>query len=455
MKRVLALSATLLATVVAVGLLRLSLAHPPVAVPAGNALSQAAPPPDEALYTILALGLLVLGGFLAGEIVATFRLPRVTAYLLFGILAGPSFATWLPRGFPTLVPRGELRYLELMNALAVSLIGLVAGSEIRVSFLRTAGRRITQLVLCDAGGVVLFVAVLLAAISGSVPLLSLRTPSERWFLVAVLCALAIANSPAIVTALLRETRATGPFARTALAMTVLKDLALVILISGLLASWSASQSQGGGWSAALGVSWHLVGSLVVGLAFSMVLGLLANLTRFRLDLAVIVAGFAIAVAGRLLDIAPLLAGITAGFALANASPKSSRRLFHSVDNLLPTTYAIFFAVTGAKISLDSFLQIWPLALGISAARLAGILAGLRVGCQMAAVAYPVRRWLWTAMVPQAGVSIALAAEVSLLFRNEPWVGELESLMLATIVVNEIIGPPLMRLGVVRSGELQA
>jgi Kef-type K+ transport system membrane component KefB len=456
MRRRATLLAALLAVVVSAGLLRAAMT-PATAGAAhrdepGTAITA---PLDAAPDTILSLGLLVLGGFLAGELVASLKLPRVTAYLCFGVLVGPSMAQWLPASVPTLVPRGELRYLELVNALAVSLIGLVAGGEIRVSFLRTAGPRIVRLVLHESCGVALFVGVFVAAISGSVPLLALRSPGERWFLVTVLSALAIANSPAIVVALLREARATGLFARTALAMTVIKDLALVILVSGLLAAWSTAQSRTGGWPAAMGVTWHLVGSLGVGLAFALALGWLALRTRIRLDLVIVIAGFAIATTGRLLHIAPLLAGITAGFALANLSPMGSRRLFRSIDNLLPTTYAIFFAVTGARIGLESFVQIWPLAAGISLARLGGLWCGLQVGCRSAGLGDPVRPWLWTSMVPQAGVSIALAAEVRLLFQHEPWAGGLESLMLATIVVNEIVGPPLMRLGVVRSGEFQA
>ena len=47
--------------------------------------------------------------------------------------------------------------------------------------------------------------------------------------------LCVANSPAIVLAMINETGARGPMCDTALAATVCKDLILVILISILLA----------------------------------------------------------------------------------------------------------------------------------------------------------------------------------------------------------------------------
>jgi Kef-type K+ transport system membrane component KefB len=253
--------------------------------------------------------------------------------------------------------------------------------------------------------------------------------------------------------MIRETGAHGVFARTILAVTVVKDLALVVLVSGLLAAWEASSADGG-TGAALRVSWHLAGSLLVGGGFAGLLYLATARTRGRLDLLVIVAGFAIALAGRLLGVAPLLAGITAGFALANLAPRRSQRLFRSIDDLLPATYALFFSVAGARIGVAGLATLWPLALGISALRLAGLWTGLRAGCAWARVQPPVRNWIWTAMVPQAGVSIALASEARAAFDGEPWANLLHGTLLAIVALHELIGPPLLRLGLLRCGEIR-
>ena len=190
----------------------------------------------------------------------------------------------------------------------------------------------------------------------------------------------------------------------------------------------------------------------MGGAFAALLYLAVARTRGRLDLLVVVAGFAIALAGRLLGVAPLLAGITAGFALANLAPKRSQRLFRSIDDLLPVTYALFFSVAGARIGVTNLAMLWPLALGIAALRLAGLWTGLRGGCAWAHVQPPVRTWLWTAMVPQAGVSIALASEARAAFDGEPWANLLHGTLLAVVALHELVGPPLLRLGLLRSGE---
>jgi hypothetical protein len=55
-------------------------------------------------------------------------------------------------------------------------------------------------------------------------------------------------------------------------VTVVKDLTLVVLVSALLAAWSATHATSGG-SPALAVAWHLSGSLLVGVLFAGLLGL--------------------------------------------------------------------------------------------------------------------------------------------------------------------------------------
>lgn len=453
MKRLLTLGPSLLLLLVAVSLLRAwTLGDAGQSLQPGilGDLPRAIPP--GVATAALALGLLLLGSFLLGEILSLIGLPRVSGALLFGLLVGPQLHQWLSLPFPPLVEHAELRYLELIDALAVSLIGLVAGGEIRLQFLRRSMGVVLRLVATEAVGVVLWVGVGVSILGQWIPLLSERTSVERWFLTLVLAVMAVANSPAIVTAMLRESGANGIFARTALAVTVVKDLSLVILVSALLAAWSATAS--GGASIALEVAWHLSGSLLVGGVFAGLLGLAVFKTRGRLDLVVLVASFAIALAGRMLSIAPLLAGITAGFALANLAPLRSKRLFRSIDDLLPATYALFFAVAGARIGVDALSSLWPVVLALSTLRIAGIYSGLRIGCRWARVQPPMQRWIWTSMVPQAGVSIALISEVGKAFAGQPWVNQLLALLLSSVALHEIVGPPLLRLGLLRCDEVK-
>jgi Kef-type K+ transport system membrane component KefB len=453
MRRLLSLLAGTLVLLTAVALLRTWIAAEAGTIAMRGPFDDLAVTPPAGLATsALALGLLLLGALLAGEIAMLAGLPRVSGALVWGILVGPPLHEAIGLPWPPLLPREELSYLELVDALAVSLIGMVAGSEIRVAFLRASGGTVARLVACQSACVLLVTAGGLVALSGHLPLLGEVSTRDAWFVALLVGVISVANSPAIVVAMIREAGAAGFFARTAMSMTVAKDLLLVVAFTVLLASWTATGHGGGG--AAWQVTWHLSGSLLAGLAVAGVLLVLAWSTRARLDLLLVVVGFAIALAGRLLEIAPLLAGITAGFVLVNAAPRHSQRLFSAIENLLPATYALFFAVAGARIGVEALATLWPLAAVVAGLRLLGNIGGLQLGCRWSGIEGSTRAWLWTSMIPQAGVTIALASEARAALQDEPWAITLHALLLAVVAIHELLGPPLLRLGLLRSGEVR-
>src|SRR3954452_16692738 len=73
-------------------------------------------------------GALMLCGIFAGKVAKGLRLPRLTGYLLVGVLVGP----YVLRFIPTEGVSG----LELVKGLAVSLIALAAGAELDMGLLR-------------------------------------------------------------------------------------------------------------------------------------------------------------------------------------------------------------------------------------------------------------------------------------------------------------------------------
>ena len=71
--------------------------------------------------SLLALGLLVLGGIVAGRICQLFGLPSLTGYLGAGMIFGPSAFN--------IVNSDQVDQLRLVNSLALAMIALQAGCE--------------------------------------------------------------------------------------------------------------------------------------------------------------------------------------------------------------------------------------------------------------------------------------------------------------------------------------
>ncbi len=67
----------------------------------------------------LAVGFTLLGAWIAGDVLRRFRLPRLTGYLLFGVLIGPSVGDVITETMAV--------QLHVVTGIATTLIALIAG----------------------------------------------------------------------------------------------------------------------------------------------------------------------------------------------------------------------------------------------------------------------------------------------------------------------------------------
>ncbi|MEC8320576.1 MAG: cation:proton antiporter [Planctomycetota bacterium] len=403
----------------------------------------------------LALGFLMIGAWLLGELVSAFGLPRVVGYLVFGVLAGPDLLPGV-LGVTAPITEGELGLLGRLDPLAISLIALVAGGEIKVSFLRGMLTRIATLLGLQIASILFGVAIVayLFILPSIESLEGLPTPGAIHLSIAIglLC---VANSPAIVIAMINETRAKGPMCDTSLAATVCKDLILVVLVTILLGFVPVAFATGQSESNAALVKeaiWHLVGSIGFGVVVGVAMHYAAERIERRIDVFIVLGGFAIAFASNALHFEPLLVALVAGFVQANIWPDRSERMFHSIERLLLPVYCVFFATAGARIPIDAVAQLWPIALLLVGTRLLLVWGGTTAGAKLARLDPRARPWMWTAFTPQAGVAIALALELGKALGDRDFVPDLTALLLAAVAMNEIIGPLLMKWGLQRAGE---
>ena len=98
---------------------------------------------DTAVNMLLLPGLVLIIGVFAGRLAVHCRLPRLTGYLLSGVALGP---------LTGVVSLQHASDLTLINELAIGVIALMAGAEIRLAWLRARARSIltitTALSLC-------------------------------------------------------------------------------------------------------------------------------------------------------------------------------------------------------------------------------------------------------------------------------------------------------------------
>ena len=272
------------------------------------------------------------------------------------------------------------------------------------------------------------------------------------FAVCAVVAVALsAQSPAVVMALLAETRAEGPLSRLVLATVVVADLVVVVIYSIVAAV--AGALIGGGLDVTevgLSIVWELFGSMAFGVIIGMLISRFIRSVARGAPLFAFIVCVVVAEIGGRVHLDPLVVMLAAGVWLKNFSRCDASALFHNFESAELPVFLVFFSLAGSKLDL---YQLWatliPVAI-IAAARATVFYFGCRWACARTHADPAVAKYGWTGLVPQAGLSLALVVVIQ---KNFPSFGPPAAVLLLSVVgINQLIAPVLLRLSLIRSGE---
>lgn len=396
---------------------------------------------------LLIFGFLIIAAETVGRLVRTIGLPQIVGYLVAGLVFGPSVLGT--------VNEEAIGQLSPVSSLAIALIAFLAGAELRWSELREHGLLILKVLATEMSLTLVAVTALLVGVREYVPFLQGADFPAVVVLSLMFAALAVVHSPAVTMALLTETRARGPVARSTLGVVLVSDVAVIILFSGVLALTRAVAPPPTAGVAAASVGtlvWEIAGALVVGTALGAVVAVYLRWVRRELFLFALLVAFFGAEIARLAHVETLLMLLTAGFIAENVSePKLGEALRHAMERSAAPVFVVFFALAGASLQVAELSTLWPLVVPLVLVRMLAIWAGTRLGARWGRASEPEQRYVWMGLVSQAGVAIGLAAIVAQVYPSR---GEnIRTLFLATLAVNQVIGPILFRQALARSGEL--
>lgn len=412
------------------------------------------PPEFVGGESIFAVGLLMLAAWLAGRLFDRVGLPKISGYILAGIVLGPSVAG--------LVTAGQLPRLQFASDLAIALIALTAGGEIKLDWLRSRMGKLSILLAVDTLFTLTAVVVVMYFVAPWIPFTQ-DEPTTAVLVIAVLAGvIMISNSPAVIIAMVSDMRSGGTMTQTLLAFAVLKDLVLIVLFAtamvvgrGLLDEQTAIT---GGFL--MVVAGQLIGSIVIGAVIGVAMAWYVEKVQAHLVIFVVGCCMFIALLGEQHfsiggfegHLEPLLMALSAGLLMQNLWPRHSEPLFHTIEAMSLPVYALFFALAGAKVDLAVFATLWYVSVAMVLVRGAAVWAGIRLAAKAARVEGDWVPYLWLGLIPQAGVSLALVALVSRNFADMPWGVELASMLIGMIVIHELLGPIGLRYALIRSGE---
>jgi Kef-type K+ transport system membrane component KefB/predicted transcriptional regulator len=396
---------------------------------------------------LIALSIIFLGALIGGRLASVCHIPRVTGYLLTGLLIGPSFSSLL--NLPVLLPVEVLQELRPISEMALALILMHIGGLFEIGHLDRwrhrillfSGSEILLTFFLVAGAVLV---VNLTVLQQTVPGLTVWQTSFAFAL--FLGVIAVATAPAATLMVIREYEAEGSVTSIVLTLVGFNNLVSVLGFAVL----SHIFIFPGETLTVLVV--RMGGPVLVGISMGFAMSVWAQRLELPSENKILVlGGIAVNVAlCRTLQIDPLMASLILGMTLANSCPRWHRLQddIRQVDYLL---YVAFFVLAGANLHIETLTHIGLLGVAYVVARIVGKTLGAVLGARLGEFGANEKAYIGLTLMAQAGVAIGLASQLA---QSWPVGGKLlETVVLGSVVVFELIGPLAVRHGLVRSGEV--
>ncbi|MHC4925640.1 MAG: cation:proton antiporter, partial [Planctomycetota bacterium] len=389
---------------------------------------------ENGRLTIL-VGFVLLAASVAGVLAKSAGLPKLTGFILVGIVAGPSLLG--------VIPETAVSDLRLIDEFALALIAMLAGGELQITAMKPRARTIVVTTLVVTAVVWVGVAATVLAVRPIVPFLA-EMPLPGAIGVALLLGVWAANSsPDLTVAVIEERRAKGALADVILGVTIVKDVVVIVLFTLTLALVTPLLNPAEVFSSealvhlAQEVGGALVLGGVLGWVFSQYLGGAGSAPRS--PLATFLFAFVLVVLAEELNVELLLAGVAAGFVIENASP-AGERMIQGIRSVAVVIFAFFFAIAGASLDLAAVARYGVAALVIFFAR--GFFTRLATiwGTRWSGASPALQRLTWKGLISQGGVSLGLVLVIGEEF---PEIGPGVVALAMAVIIGSILGGPIL------------
>ena len=380
---------------------------------------------------IISVALMLFSGFAMTRITKKLRLPNVTAYILAGILLGPSVLG--------LVPADMVKGMDFIADVALAFIAFSTGEFFRFSSLKKNGGKVLVITLFEA-----FLPSLL------IFLVSYFALGIELTFAVVLSALAAATASASTIMTIRQTRARGDFVDTLLQVVAVDNVLALIAYSVAI---SVAVSSDMSFSSIIRPVLVNLGVLLLGGVFGLFMKWLMPKKRSTDNRLIISVALMFAFCGvcAVLDVSPLLGCMSMGMVYVNIT--NDDKLFKQLNYFSPPILLLFFVRSGLSFDLAS-LGDTSVAVGTApliviglvyfAVRMVGKYGGAYLGCALVKKPKEVKNYLGMALIPQAGVAIGLAALGARAIGGEAGAA-LQTIILSSSILYELVGPPCAKL----------
>lgn len=381
------------------------------------------------------IALILIFGLLMGKIISYLKLPKVTGYLIAGVLIGPFGLR--------LISNDAIKGLTIISEAALGFIAYNIGSSLNYKKLKSIGKGIIVISLFEALMASVVVILAMKFILG-----------QSWEFSLAIGAIASATAPAATIMVLKQYNAKGPLVDTLMPVVAIDDGIAVIAFGVAMAI--VKMITKGADSVSL-ITFlepfvEIISSVLLGSVAGFGLVYINKISKDKDNSMnfVIAAIFLVIGLAKFLNISNLLACMALGATVSNIVLNKSK-LISALDNITAPIFMAFFTISGLELDLSVLKTVGLLGVGYVVFRVIGKVIGASLGAQIANSETVVKKYLGLTLVPQAGVAIGLTMIVG---EALPEYGaSIRAIILASTVIYELIGPVCTKIAITKAGEV--
>jgi NhaP-type Na+/H+ or K+/H+ antiporter len=399
--------------------------------------------PASPHFMVLIIGLALLVGWGAGLLCRRLKVPMVVGYIIVGIIIGKSvLGIFNDANFNSLV---------YFTYLALACIGFDIGGELAIRKLRHLGKPI------------LWISILESLMATILVTIAIYLYTHKLYVALVFGALASATAPAATVDVLREYQSSGPLTSTVFAVVGIDD-GIAIIIYAFAIFFAKMLLAGSGVhiaEAVLKPLYEILGSLGLGAAIGFTYLILVRNYTARRGLLVLTWGAIVLTTGlaNLLHFSLILANMAMGMTMINLTRWRREDVFEVMRGTTAPLFVIFFVIVGSQLQAGMLLSLGWVGLLYIVFRTVGKQSGASLGGLISKAPASVSRYLGLCLFSQAGVAIGLSIQTMIEFGGGRFgdagveLGAMAiSVIAATTLFFQLIGPPFTRYAIIKAGE---
>jgi len=372
--------------------------------------------------------LLAVAGMCGGHLAKRVKLPDITGQILTGMLLGP--------GLLVIFSEKSLHEMKIITEVALGVLTFIAGTHLSFKKLHNASKRV--FLFAGADVVISFVGVFALLTAFNIQNMSGRL---------LLAAMAIATAPGTVVGLIQAKKARGILVKTLIGVVALNNIAAIVALE--ICKIISVELLSADIFAAIRFLEVFALSFVMDLLIGALIGWLAAMvTKHQheesgLFSTILLAILANVVICQYFHLSTMIVCMAAGVTFSNLS-YHARRVSHILEGFNGLIFCVFFTLAGTHLHLSMFKVAGLAGMVYVLSRFGAKALAVFVVGRFARVPRTISRYLGMCLIPQSGLTIGLVISLNEfdIFVETGLAASVAAIALASVVVNEIVGPLL-------------